>query len=179
MFWICAENRVVNTDFSLLLSRAYTVFSSHHTSPVRGAQGAEGGQSQDSWPQMAKGMFLSIWCHAQHVKLRGMKKGGGGRSICLPKQSLCVMEPCSPDNHLPMGRGEGIPYFALLALRAFALAIKLSSFQPPSFLTFALLVLSVIWPGGVSSSVVPCCQLGLNHKSNKHVRVDRATGNLL
>lgn len=63
---------------------------------------------------------------------------------CLPKQSLGAMEPCSPDTHLPMARGEGIPYFALLALRAFALAIKLSSFQPPSFLSFALLILSAI-----------------------------------
>lgn len=57
------------------------------------------------------------------------------------------MEPCSPDTHLPTGRGERIPYFALLALSAFALAIKLSSFQPykpPSFLIFALLILSAM-----------------------------------
>lgn len=117
------------------LHRVQVFSASHPTTPVRGAQGAERRRSQDrTW--LTKGIFLSMWCHAQHIKLKGMKGEGGSiqsDAICLPKQSLCVMEPCSPHTHLAMGRGEGIPSFGLLALRAFALAIKLSSFQPPSF----------------------------------------------
>lgn len=69
-------------------------------------------------------MFLSTWCHAQHIKLRMKEEKEGSiwsDGICLLKQSLYVMDPCSPDNHLPMDRSEEIPYFALLALRAFAL----------------------------------------------------------
>ncbi|KAK4817083.1 LOW QUALITY PROTEIN: hypothetical protein QYF61_027914 [Mycteria americana] len=45
---------------------------------------------------------------------------------------------------LPTGSSEGIPCFALLACAAFAFPIKLSSSQPSSFLTFALLILSPI-----------------------------------
>ena len=47
---------------------------------------------------------------------------------------------------LPMGRREGIPWFALLVCVAFALPIKLSLFQIMSFLSF--LILSPIPLGG-------------------------------
>lgn len=65
-----------------------------------------------------------VSCLAYKAKGDEEREGGGSLwsdGICLPKQSLSVTEPCSPDNHLPMDRGEGIPYFALLALRALAL----------------------------------------------------------
>jgi len=48
------------------------------------------------------------------------------------------------NTYLPMGSGEGVPRFALLASMAFALSIKLSLFQPTSFLTFILVILSPI-----------------------------------
>ena len=49
---------------------------------------------------------------------------------------------------LPMGRGEGMPCFALLACAAFAFPIKLSLSQPTSFLTLTLPILSPIpWRG--------------------------------
>ena len=53
------------------------------------------------------------------------------------------LNPC-----LPMGRGELIPWLALLVCEAFALPIKLSLSQPMSFLIFTLLILSPIPPGG-------------------------------
>ena len=47
-----------------------------------------------------------------------------------------------------MGSCELVPWFGLLVRSAFALPVKLSLSQPMSFLTFILLVLSPIPPGG-------------------------------
>jgi len=48
------------------------------------------------------------------------------------------------NTRLPMGSGEWIPFFALLAHAAFALPVQLPLSQPTSFLTFTRLILSPI-----------------------------------
>ena len=53
-----------------------------------------------------------------------------------------------------MGSRELIPWFALLACAAFALPIKLPLPQPTSFLTFALLIHSLIPLGGIDCAAV-------------------------
>ena len=81
LFWVCAENSVDNTRMFLLpWSSAYTEARTFLllTPPQQwggwGAHAAGRGHSQDSWPQLAQGMFHAIRRHAQHVKL-----GDGGR----------------------------------------------------------------------------------------------------
>ena len=65
------------------------------------------------------------------------------------------------NTRLPMGSGERIPYFALLACVAFALLIKLSLSQPTNFLTFTLSILSPIPPGvGSERAAVWCLVAG-------------------
>jgi len=41
------------------------------------AQEAGKGHSWDNWPKLAKGIFHTIWRHAQHIKL-GEEEGRGG-----------------------------------------------------------------------------------------------------
>lgn len=61
-----------------------------------------------------------------------------GENICsngiyFPKSLLCVMELCFAgygwNTCLPMGKGEWIPWFALIVFMAFAFPIKLSLSQ--------------------------------------------------
>jgi len=72
MIWICAGNGVDNTAiFSYCwaaLTQSQGLFcSSHH--PVSdwaaGAQEAGRRHSQDSWPQLTKGITHALWCLAQ------------------------------------------------------------------------------------------------------------------
>ena len=42
-----------------------------------GAQGVGRGHSRDSWPQLTKGIFHTIWHHAQHIKLEEEEGGRG------------------------------------------------------------------------------------------------------
>jgi len=68
-----------------------------------------------------------------------------------------MMEPCSPEDGCtpacpPMGSAESICWSALLACTAFTLPVKLSVSQCMSFLTFALLILSL--PGGSEQAAV-------------------------
>ena len=52
--------------------------SHHPTSKLaRSAQEAGRGRSQDSWPELTKGIFHTLWCHVQRIKL-GEVEGRGG-----------------------------------------------------------------------------------------------------
>ncbi|KAK4814538.1 hypothetical protein QYF61_022257 [Mycteria americana] len=66
-------------------------------SALQGAQEAGRGHSQDSWPQLAKGMFHTISHHAQHIKLGKKEEGGDVRSDALvlykPERFLCISKP--------------------------------------------------------------------------------------
>jgi len=55
-----------------------------------------------------------------------------------------------------MGNGEQILCFALLVCAAFALLIKMSLPQPTSFLTFPLLILPPMLPGGRERAAASC-----------------------
>lgn len=79
-----------------------------------GAQRAVRWQSQDSQSSLPKGMFPTIWHHAQHMEL-GEK--GGRRDIWregAPKSPLKVMEPCSVGHACPWeGVNESLALFCL------------------------------------------------------------------
>ena len=141
----------------LTQSEGLFCFSPYSTSEeAGGGQEAGRGHSQDSWPQLTKGIFQTIGCHAQHIKL-GAEVGRGGCSEWwrLPSQvtvrrdgallSWRWLNTC-----LPMGSGEWIPCFASLVCVTFAVPIKLSLSQPTSFLIFTLPIFSPIPLGGVS-----------------------------
>ena len=162
----------------LTQSQGLFCFSHHPTrEEAGGAQGVGRGHSWDSWPQLTKGIFQTMWRHAQHIKL-GEEEGRGGtfrvmvfvfpsnRYVWWSLASWRWLNTC-----LPMGSSEWIPYFALLACTAFALPIKLFLSQPTSFLTFTLLILSPIppWREWASGCVVLSCQLRLNHDSTSDV----------
>ena len=150
--------------------------SSHHptSEEAGGAQEVWRGHSRDSWPQLTKGIFHTIWHHAQHIKL-GEEEGRGGRSEWWRLSSQVTVTHDGAllswrwlNACLPMGSGEWIPRFALLVHAAFALPVKLSFSQPMSSLTFTLPILSPSRCGGEWASgcvVVLSCQLGLNHNS--------------
>ena len=111
-------------------------------------QGAGRGHRWDSWPQLTKGIFHTRCRHAQLTKL-GEGKGREGCSEwwCLSSQGTVTCDGALLswtwlNTCLLMGSSEWIPCFDLLACLAFGLPIKLSLFQPTSFLTFTLPVLS-------------------------------------
>lgn len=51
---------------------------SHHSASEEAldAQESGRGQSQDTWPQLTKGIFHNIWCHAQHISWWKKEEGG-------------------------------------------------------------------------------------------------------
>ena len=62
----------------LTQSEGLFCFSPHPTSEQSGdAQEAGRGHSQDSWPQLTRGIFHTIWCHAHRRKNRGSWLGDG------------------------------------------------------------------------------------------------------
>lgn len=77
----------------------------HPTSEETGGTQEVGtGHRQDGWSQLTTGMSHPIWYHAQHIEL-GEEGQGDVQSdgICIPKSSLCVMEPGCPGDaeHFP------------------------------------------------------------------------------
>lgn len=108
-------------------------------------------------PQLTKGIFHTIYSHAQHIKLG--EEGGktsGIVGVCLLKSPLSWVEPCFPgcgswlNTCLDMGRGEWNPRVALLVCVAFVFPVPVSLSQPLSFLPFALSVLSPSYHGWIS-----------------------------
>ena len=128
--------------FYLLLSSAYCqglfCSSPHPTSEqAGGAQEAGRGHSQDSWPQLTKGMSHTIGHHAQHIKLGEEEVGGWTFGVCPPKYTIM----CDGAQHswgwlitcLPMGSSEWIPCFAVLVYRQ-PLCTQSENLQALSFL---------------------------------------------
>ena len=109
MFWICTENGIDSTGiFSLLLSSAYTELRP----PLPVAPSHQWGQN--SWPQLSKGVFHTIWCHAQHIKGGDIQSD----SICLQvtvKHDGALLSWRWLNTCLLMGRSEWISCFALHA----------------------------------------------------------------
>lgn len=86
-------------------SQSIFCFSCCHASgEAGGAQ--EGGRRHrmHRWPQLATGMFKTVWHHALCIKV-GKRRDKGTFGWCLPKSPLFVMGLCSPGNgmaeHLP------------------------------------------------------------------------------
>jgi len=83
-----------------------------------GAQGVGRGHSRDSWPHLTKGIFHSMWHHAQHVKLGKEAGRGGGRWEWWHLASQVtghVMEPCFPgDGWTPACQREVVKEFLVL-----------------------------------------------------------------
>ena len=112
------------------------------------AQEAGRGHSQDSRPQLTKGISYTIQHHPQRIKWRE-EEGMGG---CSERWDLSTQLAITHhgallswrwlNTHLRMRRSELIPCFALLVPASFALPTKLSLSQPRSFLTFTLPSLS-------------------------------------
>ena len=144
---------------------------SPHQQIGQSAQEPGEGTRLGSWPQLTKGIFHATWRHAQHIKLG--EGGNGGERLKWQHLSSQVTIMCDGallswrwlNSCLPMGSGEWIPYFALLAHAGFTLPVTLSLSQPTSFLTFTLLILSPVPPWGerASGCLVLSCSLGLNH----------------
>jgi len=89
MFLICAENSVDNAGmFSLLPNSPYTVsrpcllLTWPHQRADWGPLDVGRGCCWDSWPQLTKGVFHTVWHHAQPIKL-GEEEGRGGTHLEL------------------------------------------------------------------------------------------------
>lgn len=128
------------------------------------------GHSQNSWPQVTKGIPQTMWCRS----LRGKDKEGGDIQLWdLSSQISVTHEEAllswgQLNICLVMERSEWTTYFALLACRAFVLPIKLFLSQSTSFLAFALPILTPSHWGRVSSCVGLSCWLSEPTTGNKN-----------
>lgn len=171
-FGLCMSN-VHSGMVSLQLSNAYTASkpfvlltqAHQHT----GTQGVGRGHSQDTWHQVNRGIFHTIWCYAQHRKLReeGGMKDIQSDGVWLSKLLLDMLEPClTRDGWVPTYPWETANEF----LRVFCLSWGLLLYSLkclyviPWVITFTLLIFSLIllreW---MSGSVVHSCWLELSH----------------
>ena len=162
-----------------ILSQGLCSFSGPASKRAGGAWETGRGHMSNSGHKLDRGIFHTIWRHAEYISW-GKKKEGRGGTTHLAQWHLSSQVTVTrvrallpwgwPNTCPPMGSGERFPCFALLACRVFALLIKWFLSQPLSF-TF----LSDPpphpsgWggPGGVweSSCMVLGCQLGLNHST--------------
>lgn len=130
----------------LLLSNTKTgptPFLSHTALPASklGVQEVGRGYNWDSWIQLTKGIFPTIWHHAQYIK-QGGRSGGTIHSElqCLYSQVTTNDEALLSwrwlNISLLMVSNELFPCFTLLVNTAFALPTWLSLPQHVSFQTF-------------------------------------------
>ena len=90
--------------------------SPHPTSEeAGGAQEVGRGHSRDSWPQLTKGIFHTVWRHAQHIKL-GEEEGRRVHSEwwhlfsqVTVKRDGALLPRRRLNTCLPMGNSEWIP----------------------------------------------------------------------
>ena len=105
--------------------------SPHPTSEQPGgAPGTERGHSQDSWPQLAKGISHTVRRRAQQIKLVEEGKGGHSEWWHLSSQVAFTWDGALLswrwlNSCLPAGSSEWVPYFSSVACTAFAFPIKL------------------------------------------------------
>ena len=155
MFCICDENSVDNTGWEVLRqSQGLFCFSPHPTSEQAGGvqgvgQGTQPGQLTPTDQRDIPDHMAS--CSA--YKAGGRRKRGHSELWHLPSQVTITRDGALLswrwlNTCLPMGNSGWIPCFVLIVYVAFALPIKLPLSEPMSFLTFTLLILSLIPPGG-------------------------------
>lgn len=108
----------------------------------------ERSHSQNRWPQRTKGIFQTVWHHAEFIR---WKKKLGMLSVlalvCSISSYMCWGPALLEMAELPMESGEWIPCLTLPLCVVFALSIRLSLSQLISFPIFSLLVLSYIIRG--------------------------------
>lgn len=76
-------------------------FLASHALPCAQKAGME--ESQDSWPKQAKGVFLTVWCHAQYISCswpRGKYCCSGVNKLLVSWQQLhCVSLFCKHSSY--------------------------------------------------------------------------------
>lgn len=102
-----------------LYSQGPFCLSPHPTREQAGdAQGVGTGHNLDGWPQLIRGIFHTIWYHAQNITTVGKQKeweNVQSHSNCLPKLPLHVMESSFPgDGWIPTCTWEAVKEFFIL-----------------------------------------------------------------
>jgi len=123
--------------------------SAHPTSKQTGGAGAAGrGHSQDSWPQLTKGMFCTVWRRAQRVKL-GDEGGRGGTfgvlAFGFPSNHYAWRSPALLEvaEHLPADGDYANEFLGLLYLHTWILLYLLNHlYLNPWVFLFLLIQLS-------------------------------------
>lgn len=123
-----------------------------------GAQSLGKGHSQESWPQLTRGIFHTMWCLAQQYKLdeRRREAGGGCLELRHLSSQVTVMHEEAllswkqPNICLLIGSSEWILYFALLAHAAFPLPMRLPSLKTTNVCRFTLSILPPLTLEGMS-----------------------------
>ena len=127
------------------LNSACTAFSLSHSAPQQTGwdiQEAGRGHSQDSWPQLPKGISHTIEHHAQQFNSSTGRRRGG---VCFP--GYLLLRDCLGIGLL-LGGKQLLWHHSFLIL--FPLLIELSLHQPINCLAFFLPILSSALLGGVS-----------------------------
>lgn len=95
--------------------------------------------SQDRGPKMIKGVFQTLWHHAQYMKWgQGREEKRRERpfeyDICLPKSLLCVMGPCN--TCLPLEEANSFFIFLGLCVCGFCFSYYPVSISTHKFFSF-------------------------------------------
>ena len=104
-----------------ILSQGLFSFLGPASERAGGARETGRGHSQDRWPKLAKGIFHTIWHHAEYINW-GKKKEGGAFStmafvfpsncyLCCSPALLGVAEPATSPFILCWCHGGGEEYF--------------------------------------------------------------------
>lgn len=134
-------------------SKPFLLLIPPHSKVAVGVQGIGRGKNWESYAQLTKEVSHIMWCHAEHIELRKVKKDGGTTMFGVTSfgftSQLHVIEPCFPrDGQTPIWTCEVVNGFliSIFLYMASALPIKLCvglcSSHSMSFLTCALLILS-------------------------------------
>ena len=119
-----------------------------------------GGYSQDSWPKLARGIFHTVWHHAQYMNWRSWLRGGWPGSLLRDGLvtrwwaiALCITH---------------FVYCILLIIIIFHWCPIKLSLNPQVLLWWVFFPYSPPHPTAsrwASSCVVLSCQMGLNHNT--------------
>lgn len=161
MFWLCGGHSIDNTGmFLLFLSRACTQPSPFLLIPSEGTAGAQElgrGHSWDSWLQVTKQIFYTIWQHDQYIK--SCQKGGRGEGLQCYHCELCLSSPVAlrmAESCFPMDGWTPACHrkwwanslaFCFPCTCSFCLSYWPVFISTTSFLTFTLMIVSSMVPG--------------------------------
>lgn len=91
LFYLCQDHGWCNLSWEYFSYAGFDSdsFSSHHPTSEESecAKGAGSRHSQDSWPQLIKGMSNIIWHYAQHIRGEGEERRGTFRVMVFVFQS--------------------------------------------------------------------------------------------